>query len=128
MLSVSLARHPVPTLPPAPAVPALKRSLKNQDFHHPHHMPYNPEDQDSPERTLKVLTATLLILETRHAALSAVVIDALEKLGYQPLDYPDIRTFLTHLEKKRCRDFLAGIADEDPELASEMKRMIDKMP
>ncbi|MES2594552.1 MAG: hypothetical protein V4662_04410 [Verrucomicrobiota bacterium] len=28
MLSVSLARHPVSTLTAAPAVPALKRSLK----------------------------------------------------------------------------------------------------
>jgi hypothetical protein len=86
----------------------------------------NPQNEDPRLAAMKRMSAALLVLETRQAALSAVVIDALEKLGYQPLDYPDIRTFLSHLEMKRCREFLATHADDDPALASELKRIIDQ--
>ena len=76
---------------------------------------------------MKRMTATLMILEARHAALSAFAIDALEKLGAQATNHPDIQSALQHMERKRCDDLLSRFSDDDPAFASEMKRIIDQM-
>ena len=74
MRSVTLTRHPVSTLTPAPAVPALERSAKNEAVcHHfaAHSVPPVGVGANQPIRLLHILADRLLLLLRIHSTKAA---------------------------------------------------------
>lgn len=76
---------------------------------------------------LESSVAAQMVLSARLDALRSLVLDVFEDSGATPDFGLSLANRLRSVERERCNALLSGVADNDPNLASAMKREIDRM-
>lgn len=86
----------------------------------------DPQRIELLEQCCEGLTAALMVLSARLEALQKMVVKSLAQLGIETPDHPNLQAALRAMEREACHNQLAAVADNDPHLATILKRTIDQ--
>ena len=89
------------------------------------------DDSDSQQiaglkSVIEHLLASQMVLSVRLDALRKMATDALEQQGFEIPNHPNLLSALRAMEREGCHNLLAGVSDNDPNLATTLKRVIDQ--
>ena|SRR5205823_9226410 len=85
--------------------------------------------EQSVSRLMSVIehsTAAQMVLSARLEALQKMVTESLAQLGLESPHHPNLHAALRAMEREACHNQLAAVSDNDPNLATILKTMVDQ--
>ncbi len=71
------------------------------------------------------LSVALILMASKFAALKEATLDIFEMLQISPYEGSSLHDHLLDLERDHCNSAIANMSDDNPALATELKRQID---